>query len=246
VSRLNRMASQKTILVTGAAGGIGRAFVELALVDGARLILVDRDAAALSRLENEIGKTAGASCVVSDLASFEACRKITHGVERLDAVVHLAGVYIDDDASEEFKDVWDTTIAANLTAVFNLTSVFAPLLCKAAPGRLIFTSSVAFRRGSRDHLAYSASKGGVVGLTRALARRFAPDVLVNAVAPGIIQTAMTADIRQTRSDALLAEIPLRRWGTAAEVASVLQFLCGDASSYITGQVINVDGGMNNA
>jgi 3-oxoacyl-[acyl-carrier protein] reductase len=79
-----------------------------------------------------------------------------------------------------------------------------------------------------------------------LARRFAPDVLVNAVAPGIIQTAMTADIRQTRSDALLAEIPLRRWGTAAEVASVLQFLCGDASSYITGQVINVDGGMNNA
>jgi 3-oxoacyl-[acyl-carrier protein] reductase len=160
-----------------------------------------------SRLENEIGKTAGASCVVSDLASFEACRKITHGVERLDAVVHLAGVYIDDDASEEFKDVWDTTIAANLTAVFNLTSVFAPLLCKAAPGRLIFTSSVAFRRGSRDHLAYSASKGGVVGLTRALARRFAPDVLVNAVAPGIIQTAMTADIRQTRSDALLAEIP---------------------------------------
>ena len=106
MSRLNRMASQKTILVTGAAGGIGRAFVELALVDGARLILVDRDAAALSRLENEIGKTAGASCVVSDLASFEACRKITHAVERLDAGGHLAGVYIDAPDPEESKDVW--------------------------------------------------------------------------------------------------------------------------------------------
>ncbi len=151
--------------MTGAAGGIERAFVELALVDGARLILVDRDAAALSRLENEIGKTAGASCVVSDLASFEACRKITHGVEQLDAVVHLAGVSTsNDDASEEFKDVWDTTIAANLTAVFNLTSVFARRCCKGGAGAADIRQFCRVQAGlARSSACYSASKGGSSG-----------------------------------------------------------------------------------
>jgi NAD(P)-dependent dehydrogenase (short-subunit alcohol dehydrogenase family) len=114
------------------------------------------------------------------------------------------------------------------------------------PARLVFASSVAFRRGSPGHAAYGAAKGGIVGLTRSLSRRFAPDILVNAVAPGVILTRMTDAIIAERGETYQRDIPLRRFGQPSEVASVIRFLCSDDASYITGQTITIDGGLTNA
>ena len=110
----------------------------------------------------------------------------------------------------------------------------------------MFASSVAYRRGSPDYAAYGAAKGGIVGLTRALSRKFAPDILVNAIAPGLIVTRMTEHVIAERGEAYRAEIPLQRFGQPAEVASVIRFLCSRDSSYVTGQTITIDGGITNA
>jgi 3-oxoacyl-[acyl-carrier protein] reductase len=110
----------------------------------------------------------------------------------------------------------------------------------------VLTSSIAHRRGSPDRVPYAAAKGGVVGLTRALSRKLAPDVLVNAVAPGLIETKMSASIIAERGDDYRHEIPLKRFGKPSEVASVIRFLCSPDASYITGQTITIDGGITNA
>ena len=113
------------------------------------------------------------------------------------------------------------------------------------PARIVFTSSVAYRRGSAGYPPYAAAKAGLVGLTRSLSRKLAPDVLVNAVAPGLINTRMAVDTIAARGEAYLKEIPLQRYGHPSEVASVIRFLCSRDSSYITGQTITIDGGITN-
>ena len=110
----------------------------------------------------------------------------------------------------------------------------------------MLTSSIAFRRGSPDHVAYGAAKGGIVGLTRSLSRRLAPDILVNAIAPGLIETRMTEEVIAERGEQMRPQIPLRRFGRPEDVAGVIRFLCGPESAYITGQTITVDGGLTNA
>jgi 3-oxoacyl-[acyl-carrier protein] reductase len=142
--------------------------------------------------------------------------------------------------------VWDRALSVNLTTAYDMVSACLPLFDANTVGRIVFAASVAYRRGSFDHLGYSAAKGGIAALVRALSRRLAPDVLVNAVAPGIIVTRMTEQNIEEKGDRLIAEIPLRRWGHAREVASVIRFLCSPDSSYVTGQIINVDGGMVNS
>ena len=143
--------------------------------------------------------------------------------------------------------VWNRAIAANLTSAYDLAVAFATRFDKRdGPARVVFTSSLAYRRGSADYPPYAAAKAGLVGLTRSLARRLAPDVLVNAVAPGLIDTRMAAEIIATRGEAYRNEIPVKRYGHPAEVASVIRFLCSSNSSYVNGQTITVDGGITNA
>ena len=110
----------------------------------------------------------------------------------------------------------------------------------------MLTSSIAYRRGSADRVPYAAAKGGVVGLTRALSRKLAPDVLVNAIAPGVIETKMSAPIIAERGEDYRNQIPLKRFGKPSEVAAVIRFLCSPDASYITGQTITIDGGITNA
>ena len=235
------MAEQQVVVLTGAAGGIGSVAASLYAASGATLLLVDRDRGRLEALAGNLGGRAAIS--VSSLESPKACHAAMGGLQRIDALVHLAGIYETDSLDAASRSIWDRTLAVNLTSAFDLAAAARPKM--QAGGRMVFVSSIAFRRGSFDHIAYSASKGGIVGLVRALARHLAPDILVNGVAPGIIDTAMPAAVIAERGEALLREIPLRRWGSAGEVVRVIRFLTGPDSTYVTGQIINVDGGIVN-
>lgn len=235
----------RKIAITGAAGGIGHACASILDALGAKLVLIDRNQEALRTVVDGLQEKAH-SQVCSNLDSIAECRRALASDGPLYGLIHMAGIYEGDGLGEEYRVVWDRTLAVNLDMVFDLVSAAAPLMTGKEPGRLVMTTSVAYRRGSWDHLAYSASKGGVAGIVRALSRKLAPRILVNGIAPGIINTGMPAEIIASRGDALRNEIPLKRWGAADEVASVAAFLCSRASSYITGQIINVDGGMVNS
>jgi NAD(P)-dependent dehydrogenase (short-subunit alcohol dehydrogenase family) len=158
-------------------------------------------------------------------------------------LVHLAGIYQPDPDLAHDDAIWDRTIQHNLSNAYAMVTAVAERLEPDVAGRMIFMSSAAFTRGSMGHVAYSAAKGGLVGLVRALSRRYGQRVLVNALAPGEIDSPMPRHLIAVRGDQLLAEIPLGRYGQPHEVATVIRFLLSDDASYISGQVINVDGGM---
>jgi NAD(P)-dependent dehydrogenase (short-subunit alcohol dehydrogenase family) len=236
----------RLIVITGGAGGIARATAKLLLAEGAELLLVDPSASLLEASAAELAGGARIRTAVSALESPEACTAALATVERpIYALVHLAGIFRPDALDGAHRALWDATMAANLTNAFDMAAAAGPKLDPEATCRMVFASSLAFRRGSFDHIAYSAAKGGIVGLVRALARALAPAVLVNGVAPGIILTGMPQHMLEVpeRRERLLSEITLGRFGEAREVATVIRFLLSDDSSFITGQVINVDGGV---
>ena len=246
-SILERRYAGSTIIVTGAAGGIGSEVSRLFVERGAQVALIDTNERGLQKLEQSLAAPDQVRCIVSALDSPESCAAAIAQVEDpIHALVHLAGVFLQHGIETSARPIWDLTMAVNLSSAWDLAVAVNPRMRGDPPGRMVFVSSVAFRRGSFDHAAYSAAKGGLVGLTRSLSRGLAPRVLVNALAPGIIDTGMPAQVIRDRGDRLMKEIPLQRWGRAAEVAEVIEFLCGPQSTYITGQVINVDGGIVNS
>ncbi|MDX6751747.1 SDR family oxidoreductase [Geminicoccaceae bacterium 1502E] len=237
----------RLFVVTGAAGGIGRELVRLVAGRGARCLLIDRDAEGLEALRAELDPERTA-VFASALRSPQECEEALDATDGpVFAYVSLAGSLPPEDFAEDPRRTWDLTLADNLTHVFDMAVAVSRRLDEERVCRMVLTSSVDFRRGSADHVGYGAAKAGVAGLVRSLARRFAPHVLVNGVAPGHIESPLPrllwAD--KARSEKLMAEIPLRRRGHPREVASVIDFLCSEASAYVTGQVINVDGGIVN-
>ena len=230
--------------VTGGAGGIGRACAADLLGRGAEVLLVDIDA---TRLESAAAEMPGATIYQSALRSpDDAAAALDAARGPLDGLVHMAGLYVDDPLDPGDHGVWDRTIATNLTSGYDLATVWREHQRPYHPGSLVFCSSVSFRRGTAGRVAYSAAKGGVVGMVRALSREFGPTCRVNAVAPGLITTPMTEELVRRAGADVVAQTALRRLGSPADVAGVVTFLLSDAGAYVTGQTINVDGGLINS
>jgi 3-oxoacyl-[acyl-carrier protein] reductase len=236
----------KRIVVTGGAGGIGLETVRAFMEQGGHVIMADVDEAALERAQAELGRVRLGTIASALDTPAECARVIEAAGAPVYALVHLAGLFERDEMDPDDHGVWNRAIAANLTNAYDMAVAFSTRFDRREPARIVLTSSVAYRRGSAAYAPYAAAKGGVVGLTRALSRKLAPDVLVNAIAPGVIQTKMAEASIATRGESYRQEIPLKRFGKPSEVASVIRFLCSPDASYITGQTITIDGGMTNA
>ena len=229
----------RRIVITGAAGGIGRALIPLLSELDDQMLLID---VAGSGVE-ELAAAYGAAAMAGSPLTVEECGQALGRVDgEIDGFVHLAGTFERDPVLGDDPSLWRRTMDNNLDNAYNFVTALSPRLPKDRMGRIVFISSLAFRRGGLEHAAYSAAKGGLVGLTRALARRWAHRATVNALAPGVIDTPMPAEIIRDRREALVAACPMGRFGEAREVATVIRFLLSDDSSFITGQTINVDGG----
>jgi 3-oxoacyl-[acyl-carrier protein] reductase len=236
----------KRIIVTGGAGGIGIETVRGFMDHGGHVLMADIDESALSRAQETLGQVRLAT-IASALDTPAECARVMDALGGpVYALVHLAGLFERDELDPDDHGVWNRAIAANLTNAYDMAVAFSTRFDRREPARIVLTSSIAYRRGSADRVPYAAAKGGIVGLTRALSRKLAPDVLVNAIAPGVIETKMAEPIVAERGEAYRQEIPLKRFGKPSEVASVIRFLCSPDSSYITGQTITIDGGITNA
>ena len=235
----------KTAMITGATGGIGSALAHRLAGDGWHLHLCDVDLNKLDALRKEL--SANTTVFESKLDSPDACRSaLPNAPENLTALVHLAGIFDFHDLNPAGREVYTQTMQHNATNAYDMATAVLPRMSRG--GRIVFTSSLAFNRGAPDNISYSMAKGALVGLTRALSRRLGGEgILVNAVAPGKIESPMLTNVISGRKDTdATADIPLGRLGKASEVAGLIAFLLSDDSSYITGQLINIDGGMINS
>ena len=237
----------RQFVITGGAGGIGRACASQLLEGGARVLLVDVDAARLDAVKAGLDGGDRVTVHVSRIASAkEAAAALDAAGRPVFGLIHMAGLFEPDPLDPEDHSAYDRAISSSLTNGYDLGVAYQTRRDKNVIGRIVYCSSGAFRRGTPGRVAYSVAKAGVVGLTRSLSRQFAPHTLVNAVAPNAIRTGMTDAVFKERGDAILATIPLGRFGEPEEIASVVTFLCGNGASYITGQTINIDGGAANS
>jgi 3-oxoacyl-[acyl-carrier protein] reductase len=236
----------KRIVVTGGAGGIGVETARAFMDRGGHVVMADIDEPALARTQQMLGRVRLATIASALDTPAECARVIESAGAPVYALVHLAGLFERDALDPDDHGVWNRAISANLTNAYDMAVAFSTRFDQREPARIVLTSSIAYRRGDADRVPYAAAKGGIVGLTRALSRKFAPDVLVNAVAPGVIETKMTDPIIAEHGEAYRQEIPLQRFGKPSEVAAVIRFLCSPDASYITGQTITIDGGITNA
>lgn len=236
----------RRIIITGAAGAIGAACARQLAERGARLLLIDVNGEALQRVATALPGGPHATAV-SRLDSPQSCAAALGSLDGpLYGFVHMAGLFEAHDLTPEARAVYDRTLAANMTNAFDMVCAVLPRFARDEPGRMVFATSLAYRRGSLGRVAYSMAKGGITGLVRALARNLGSRILVNAVAPGVIDSPMAAPVILERRQRILDEIPLGRLGRPEEVAGVVRFLLGEQSTYITGQIINVDGGIINS
>ncbi len=240
--------SNRTAFVTGASRGIGRAIALTLAQAGARIIVASNERENNEKVAGEIRAAGGqASTVYLDLSSPDSIKEafgtaLKEG--RIDILINNAGVTKDNLALRMKKEDWDFVLSINLTGAFLATQQVLPGMLKERWGRIVNIASVVGQMGNSSQANYVASKAGIIGLTKALAREIASrNITVNAVAPGFIETDMTAKLPQEVKDAMLAQIALKRFGRPDDVAAAVKFLASEEACYITGNVINVNGGM---
>lgn len=236
----------KVALVTGSTRGIGRAIAETLAAAGARVAVVGRDAARAEAVATEIGHGArGFACDVAEIAQVTTLvGDVEEAFGTLDILVNNAGLTRDNVIMRLKDEDWDAVIDANLRGAFASIRAASRGMMKRRSGRIINISSVVGVIGNRGQANYAASKAGLIGLTKSVAKELASrNILCNAVAPGFIATDMTAALGEDQRKALEGQIPLARLGSPADIASAVAFLASDHAAYITGQVLVVDGGM---
>lgn len=240
---------QKVAVITGSARGIGKAIAEKLARQGFQIVICDIDDSQIQLTVKEIEKLGTKSIGVK--VDVTKTNEVEHLFEeaakafgRVDVLVNNAGITRDTLIVRMQESDWDAVIAVNLKGTFNCLKAAAKIMMKQRSGKIINISSVVGVMGNVGQANYSASKGGVISLTKTAAKELAArGVTVNAIAPGYIETDMTKSLPEAVKQAFINEIPLRRSGKAEDVANVVSFLTSAAADYVTGQVIHVDGGM---
>ena len=233
-------------MVTGSTRGIGRAIATSLAESGAQVVVVGRDQSRAEEVASALGSGArGFACDVTDLPAVTALiDRVEKQAGSLDILVNNAGLARDNLLLRLKDDDWATVIDANLRSAFATCRAAARGMMKRRWGRIINISSIVGLVGNKGQSNYAASKAGLIGFTKSVAKELASrNVLANVVAPGLIDTDMAAAMPAEAREAMLAQIPLARLGTPVDIANVVTFLASDAASYITGQVFVVDGGM---
>jgi len=244
-----KFLTDKVALVTGASRGLGKAIALALAAEGASIAAVARSKEALAETLEAIRATGGVAepfaFDVADEAAVEAAmEKITVRFPHIDILVNNAGVTRDGLLMRMKSEDWDAVINTNLKGAFHLTKPVGRLMVKQRSGRIINISSVIGLMGNAGQANYAASKAGLIGFSKSVAREFASrNITCNVVCPGFIETDMTRDLSDDLRKKLLERIPLQRLGQPGDVAGTVVFLCSPAASYITGQILTVDGGM---
>jgi len=239
----------RVAIITGGSRGIGRAVVQCLAEDGASVVVSGLDPARLEAATKELeGFGAPVLGVVADVARREDVERLVDQTKdrfaRIDVLVNNAGITRDALLVRMKDEDWDRVLDVNLRGAFLMMRAVAKVMMRQKGGRIINITSAAGAMGNPGQANYSAAKAGLIGLTKSAARELSRwGILVNAVAPGLIETDMAAAIPQEAREALLAQIPLGRIGSGREVAEVVRFLAGDGAAYMTGQVLHVNGGL---
>jgi 3-oxoacyl-[acyl-carrier protein] reductase len=239
----------RVAIVTGASRGIGRAIATLLAEEGAAVVLSGRDPERLAAVTRAIEEAGGdAVGIAGDVASRDDAERLVDTARerhnRIDVLVNNAGI-TRDVLLVRMKDAdWDEVLQVDLRGAFLVTRAVSRAMVRQKSGRIINIASAAGAMGNAGQVNYSAAKAGLIGLTKSAARELAHwGILVNAVAPGLIDTDLVAAMPAAAREALVAQVPLRRIGTPRDVAEMVRFLAGDGAAYVTGQVFHVNGGL---
>jgi len=244
-----RLKGQVTI-ITGCAQGIGKSIAETFAKEGSNIVVSDINIELAQKTADELKSVYGVEtlAVAGNVSKLQECEnlasKVLEKFQKIDILIINAGITKDNLVLRMSEMEWDAVIAVNLKGVFNCTKAVTKQMFKQRAGRIINITSVVGLMGNAGQANYSASKGGVIALTKTCAREFSSrNVLVNAIAPGFIRTAMTDALTDDVKAKLSEQIPLKRLGEASDIAKAALFLASEESSYITGQVLSVNGGM---
>jgi len=241
--------THRTALVTGAGRGIGKAIAENLAAKGVRLICVSKNPASCGAVADAINAAGGSAVAraidVADGPAVEAASaELIKEFGPIDILVNNAGITRDGLLARMSEEDWNAVIQTNLSSAFHWTKAIGWPMCRSRWGRIVNISSVSGIIGNPGQANYAAAKAGLIGFTKTVAKEFARrKVTANVVAPGFIQTDMTADLSEEVQKGIADFIPMRRFGHAEDIAHATAFLCSEEAAYITGQVFSVDGGM---
>ncbi|MFW5732691.1 MAG: 3-oxoacyl-[acyl-carrier-protein] reductase [Planctomycetota bacterium] len=241
---------KKVAIVTGGAQGIGREIVRGLLADGMTVVAVDMNSEALDELPGELGDPGDAlETRVQDVTDGDGFGSLVDDVVekhgRIDVLVNNAGITRDGLLMRMSDEDWELVLKVNLTSAFVGSRAVCKYMVRQRGGSIINMASFSGLEGNRGQANYAASKAGMIGLTKSTAKELAgKSVRANAIAPGFIQTPMTDVLPQQAKDMAMDQIPMKRFGQPQDIANAVRFLASDASAYITGQVLSVDGGMH--